>query len=800
MALLQNPQLSVLKLGYNNLGDAGVQILASAIAKHPSLTSLDLGFNQVGDAGCRYLATALVSSAAGSMEDVTSLAHSRQTTACHELAQRRRGSPSEQQQQSAIRKMGKSKGNSLRTLFLAGNCIGPDGAMALADFIATPNCPIRLLYLTGNRIGDEGVSALCEAIAEHSSAWSTRTDVMDDSPDDPGHVGPTGVEELYLGGTGVDSMGCHSIARMLLQQQRLCGLESTQSLRVLSLSNCDLDDDKITLIARSFSSGDRQHMLESLQLSFNHMTCQGFEALIMGIRGSRSLKELQVDNNKIGDRGFQALAESVSSLASLTTLNVGFNKLQSDGIKTLMKAMVESKALQSLALCGNLVDTSAAKTIAYALAYSRSIVSLSLVHCSVEAEGQRHIAAGIVSNAKTSLRELTGFDLGPAVITLGFPPALEAWNNKRILDFVQAMWGPNGEGGISVDALKQRDNRQSATTANSSRQEHQPLHASIVVETAKKTYNAMLNDGLDIEIQASTSRSATFSHSADGIVVENNEDQVGGFVRKAPNHSFVVAPEVSEPASARRPSMDPERRKCISEWFSQNAPLLRNLAQLPFSSADLWRLHQHFFAPVVNESGGSVVSSPIQSVEMLNLQVSSVPDVSRVASNGPSGSVDCMPTNREFLVPMSAPAMQEGFNDMASSDPAIKRKISYRFLGDASSAPARAERTANQQRPVSATERSVSSMIEGGHLGHKTKRARRNRTRISFLPRAEDKLSSLLDVCHERALQTMRQLYYVEQAMLQGKIYPLNEASLKSLSHLHGDLATDAETILVEML
>jgi hypothetical protein len=52
--LLQNSNLSILKPGYNNLGNEGMfNTLAVGISAYRALGLLDLGFNQVGDDGIR---------------------------------------------------------------------------------------------------------------------------------------------------------------------------------------------------------------------------------------------------------------------------------------------------------------------------------------------------------------------------------------------------------------------------------------------------------------------------------------------------------------------------------------------------------------------------------------------------------------------------------------------------------------------------------------------------------------------------------------------------------------------------
>lgn len=80
----------------------------------------------------------------------------------------------------------------------------------------------------------------------------------------------------------------------------------------------------------------------------------------------------------------------------------------------------------------------------------------------------------------------------------------------------------------------------------------------------------------------------------------------------------------------------------------------------------------------------------------------------------------------------------------------------------------------------------------------RSKRARRNRSRISFVPRFKAKLDSFLDSCHHKALGLMRQLVYVERTLLNDEIYPLE--SLGSTQYLVGTLAADAEMILLDMV
>jgi Ran GTPase-activating protein (RanGAP) involved in mRNA processing and transport len=757
MALLQNSQLTVLKLGYNNLGDEGVATLAEGIRQHNHLQSLDLGFNNVGDEGCRNLCRAI---------------------------------PSE---------------GKLRTLYLAGNLIGEEGAIEIAALIRR-GCSIEKLYLTGNLLGPDGVKAITEAVVEDEMRRTGEVEeqmltAMADDPTEEKKMSnggnqnisesarPGGVEYLFLGGAGLEVLGCQAIAQLL---------GSSSRLRVLSLPNCDIGDESLALLVASMKMNREQLRLESLQLSFNRITCRGIESLSNAIWGSTMLKELLLDNNEIADRGTQHIAAVLPHVQSLETLNIGFNQIKAAGVKLLMKAVVESSLL-SLSVSGNIVDTSAAKSIASALAYNRTLVSMSLVHCSINHEGQRQIAAGVVSNSRIALRELTGFNVGPVIVTLGFPPALEHWNNVQILNFIHMMWEMNStENGLAAASASPEEEERMTDPlhflddSSSTKSAPAPFEPAIVVDVAKKAYATLVAEGVDVfSRRPDHPNDSSFESpiAGDSIILEF-DPSVNDRMPASKARSFVASPEIP-----KQTLPDPTRKKRIVEWLCANIQHINKLSQQPFDSTELWKLHQHYFTPVVNESGGSAVSSsPNPSLGSVALTASSVPEVSRAISTENDGNM--MGDSVEaFFNPTSQPTMKEAVNEL-SSLPMLKRKVSYRFLGDAAVSKPRLDKRHATQAP------SVSLMIEGGPGVHsmppKTKRARRNRTRISFLPKIKAKLDSYLDVCHEKALVTMRQLYFVEQALLSGQVHPIDPATTRT--HLCGDFAADASMIVVDMI
>lgn len=778
MALSQNENLTVLKLGYNNLCDSGVTTLASGIAVHRSLLLLDLGFNNVGDTGASALAQAM--------------------------------------QQAAAR----FNGGTLHTLYLAGNMIGEDGALALADFIRRGS-RLSKLFMTGNRIGAGGVTAITEAILEDEvrqtglgTTFSKSSERNLQQAEILGAGSFSGMEQLFFGGTGMGMLGCNAVARLLL---------STSCLRVISFPNCDIGDEEIAVLASSIKTNKTALPLESLQLSFNNMTHKGLESLMNALWGSGTLRELKLDNNNIGDRGAHQVAAVLPTLHGLKVLDIGFNSIKATGLNVLMKVIADSNLLESLSISGNTVDVPAAKAVAYALAYNCSLEALFLVHCTINHEGQRHITAGIVSNARIALRKLTGFRIGPTIVTLGFPEGLQHWTNGQVLKFIHLMWNnSNTENNDTVSEFQQEldplnflaSHGPDGTAQPVGRQA--PLEATVVVEVAKKAYASLVANGVDVfsrhgldvadsSFESPLAGESIMSESPGREDREQNEDAVKpqrvltGDLPAKQTRSFVAPPE-SSGSNGKPPVPDPARKQRIVEWLCSNIQHLNEMSQYPFDSRDLWRLHQHYFTPVVNETGGAASQLVKSADERI---VSSVPDVLRTNTGGSTFTPSIISSDGHFSVPISEPVLPgaaTGPNSLPNSLPMLKRKVSYRVLGDAMIvSDTKFEKKMEETKQNGA----VARMIQHGHTGHslppKTKRARRNMTRISFLPRIKQKLDSYLDLCHEKALVTMRQLYFVEEAILRGEINPL-DTTQPPRTHLCGILASEAEMIVVDMM
>ena len=348
-AIIANPQLSVVRLSYNDLRDEGAALIAEAISAnnthHPSLSSLDLGFNAIGDAGCEAISV-------------------------HALA-----------------------GNfALDTLYLSGNKIRDKGALSIAGAMLH-GVGLTQLHLTANSIGSSGLKALCGAIAQVDA--KIRMDLQ--RPTENSYQRKS-LQKLFLGDAGFDETGFIAVPGMLL---------TNTSLTSLCLTNNKITDQGMMLMSQAFSQ-NKNVPIENIELSFNEISDQGLEYLMNAVWGSKTLKKLKLDNNKIQDRGAQLCAVVLTSIP-LELLDISYNRVTTVGIRAIMKNVSENESLKTFAMAGIPIDQNSSKAISYALAYNSSLNVLRMDNSSAGYSSQRHIVAGMVSNCRGSLRVFTGF-------------------------------------------------------------------------------------------------------------------------------------------------------------------------------------------------------------------------------------------------------------------------------------------------------------------------------------------------------------------------------------------------------
>lgn len=157
-----------------------------------------------------------------------------------------------------------------------------------------------------------------------------------------------------------------------------------------------------------------------------------------------------------------------------------------------------------------------------------------------------------------------------------------------------------------------------------------PLEAKIVVEVAQKTYASLMPECTDILVLLSgqpnnASYVPVFADGDPDPVTEKDHPDAQSVAtghlsicvnrrtilpsgRNSPSDSMPSHHKgsfVASPVAPKHSLPDPDRKKRISVWLSANLKTI--LGKQPFNSVELWRLHQHFITPFVNESGGENV-------------------------------------------------------------------------------------------------------------------------------------------------------------------------------------------------
>uniref|UniRef100_A0A8C4Y8M9 Uncharacterized protein n=1 Tax=Gopherus evgoodei TaxID=1825980 RepID=A0A8C4Y8M9_9SAUR len=348
-ALRTNQSLTVLNLGGNKLGDAGVQLLCDGL-KHSNckLHKLDLKGCGVTATGCGDLAPVLRTN------------------------------------------------QSLTELSLRGNNLGDAGVQLLCKELKHPNCKLQTLdlrycgvtaigcgdlapvlrtsqsltelKLRGNNLGDAGVRLLCKGL-KHLNCK---------------------LQKLYLGYCGVTATGCKDLAPVLRTSHRLTELNLWGKL----------GDAGVRLLCKGLKHPNCK--LQKLHLGSCGLTAAGFRDLAAVLSTSQSLKELDLGANNPGDAGVQLLCEGLKQLNCKLQSLLWSCGLTETSCRDLAAVLRTSQSLTELDLSDNKLGVSGVRLLCEGLKHPNSFLDGHLPGASCE-----DLAA--VLRAKESLTDL---DLG----------------------------------------------------------------------------------------------------------------------------------------------------------------------------------------------------------------------------------------------------------------------------------------------------------------------------------------------------------------------------------------------------
>ena len=264
-----DPSLTSLNLGFNNIGDQGAQAIAEILANNTTLTSLNLRSNNIDDQGAQAIAKALANNTT-----LTSL----------NLGWNNIDDQGVQAIAEAL-----ANNTTLTSLDFYDNNIGDQGAQAIAESLRD-NTTLTYLVLSTNNIGLQGAQAIAEALANNTTL--TRLDLYDNN---------------------IGDQGARAIAK---------GLANNTTLTSLDLSWNYIGAQGAQAIAEGLRNNTT---LTSLNLRLNNIGYQGAQAIAQVLANNTTLTSLNLYNNNIGYQGAQAIADALRENTTLTRLNLKDN-------------------------------------------------------------------------------------------------------------------------------------------------------------------------------------------------------------------------------------------------------------------------------------------------------------------------------------------------------------------------------------------------------------------------------------------------------------------------------------------
>ncbi|XP_018527083.1 NACHT, LRR and PYD domains-containing protein 14 [Lates calcarifer] len=360
----QNCRLKTLRLQGCEVNSQACKYLATTLTQSLKLLELDLSRNDIGDDGLQHLATGLRSHEC-QLETLKLSQCNIEQKGCHYLA-------------SALQ----DNSNHLTVLDLSINMVGDKGANEL--FTKFDISQLRKLEMYHCGLTESSCGNIGEALKSESSSL-VELNLSNNSLKDRGFAlicegmyAWCSLEKLNVSRCGITGRGCIFLAKVLGSVSQLysgwmqktgwqavelkeidlsmnclrdkgvkeisTGLENPYShLKTLNLSHCSLTDECCAELASGLASED-SNIIE-LDLSDNDLQDKGVRKLCVGLRNPQcKLEKLSLRNCGLSSKSIQFLITALKSNPHyLAELHLMGNSLEDSGIRVLMELTKSQK-------------------------------------------------------------------------------------------------------------------------------------------------------------------------------------------------------------------------------------------------------------------------------------------------------------------------------------------------------------------------------------------------------------------------------------------------------------------------
>ncbi|KAJ4387412.1 hypothetical protein N0V93_008004 [Gnomoniopsis smithogilvyi] len=179
------------------------------------------------------------------------------------------------------------KPNTLETIYINGNGVGPEASMAIAKFLASPGCKLRYLMMSSNPLGDEGAINLASCIADNTT-----------------------LEVLTVASCGLSSKGVSAISDALACHPKIRHLDLGSRFTTADLGQRFnyIDDDAIAAIKKIVTNSS----LNFLHLGYVTLSANGLEEVRDAVVSSSSLVGFEVSRSLSAEETEQTHGQSCS--------------------------------------------------------------------------------------------------------------------------------------------------------------------------------------------------------------------------------------------------------------------------------------------------------------------------------------------------------------------------------------------------------------------------------------------------------------------------------------------------------
>jgi hypothetical protein len=212
-------------------------------------------------------------------------------------------------------------------------------------------------------------------------------------------------------------------------------------------------------------------------------------------------------------------------------------------------------------------------------------------------------------------------------VTLQLPQVIEKWSNDKVLRFIHFMWTEWNKSQPDPQPPspgKTEESEDGAGKDTNAKEQSGPAAPATVVRAAKQGLTLIGND-LDSSLHTEPYEREISETSpvvpANATMLERTQS---GTIRVPPlveSHRDLVEDMCTSSTESSAESndsqnqtggitLDPMRKNRNLEWLRAHFRSLNEVSHLPFNSADLWKLHQYFFSPILLPMDNSSDSTP----------------------------------------------------------------------------------------------------------------------------------------------------------------------------------------------